>query len=70
MTVASELQRNSSLPISDIRILIGYDCEATFCHLFKQYVRISASAFRNSNNHFPAKNVTFVLIIKVKFIFI
>ncbi|HEN4998329.1 TPA: helix-turn-helix transcriptional regulator [Klebsiella aerogenes] len=55
MTVASELLRNSSLSISDIHIEVGYDCGATFCHAFKQYFGIPASAFRDSNDDFSFK---------------
>lgn len=55
MTVASELLRNSSLSISDIYVQVGYDCGATFCHAFKQYFGITASAFRNSNDDYSSK---------------
>ncbi|HBM2987438.1 TPA: helix-turn-helix domain-containing protein [Klebsiella aerogenes] len=57
MTVAAELLKTTTLSIAEIYVQVGYYCGATFCHVFKQYFGISASAFRDSTDDFSAKMI-------------
>lgn len=55
MTVAAGLLKTTTLSITDIHVQVGYGCGATFCHTFKQYFGVSASALRASDSDFSAK---------------